>query len=80
MDIQMLTRFFMWCTIINMSLLTFWFAVYVFAPDMVYRTQCKWFSLSRETFSVFFYSFLAIFKIIVIIFNVVPYLALMIVG
>lgn len=80
MDIQMLTRFFMWCTIINVSLLTFWFAVYVFASDLVYRTQCRWFDLSRESFGVLFYSFLGLFKIVVIVLNLVPYIALLIIG
>jgi len=38
MDINLFTRFFMWCTIINVSLLTFWFAIYLFASDLVYLT------------------------------------------
>lgn len=80
MDIQMLTRFFMWCTIINASLLTFWFVVYVFAAELVYRTQCRWFTLSKETFGVLFYSFLGLFKIVVIVFNLVPYIVLLIIG
>lgn len=80
MDIQILTRFFMWCTIINALLMTFWFALYVFASDLVYRTQCRWFDISRETFGVLFYSFLGFFKIVVIVFNLVPYVALLIIG
>jgi len=80
MDINLLTRFFMWCTIINVSLLTFWFAVYVLDADLVYRTQCRWFEISRETFGVLFYSFFGLFKIVVIVFNIVPYIVLLIIG
>ena len=80
MDIQMLTEFFMWCTVINMSLLAFWSLMFLLAPDMVYRTQSRWFPISRETFNVALYSFLGLFKIVVIVFNLVPYLALMIIG
>lgn len=80
MDIQTLTRFFMWCTIINVSLMTFWFAAYALAPDLVYRTQSKWFPISRENFSLVFYGFLGIFKIVVLVFNIVPYVALLIIG
>ena len=80
MDIQTLTTFFMWCTIINGTLLTLWITICMLAPDVVYRTQSKWFPLSRETFNVVFYSFLGLFKIVFLVFNVVPYVALLIVG
>lgn len=78
MDIQMLTNFFMWCTILNGGLLLLWTTVYMFAPDLTYRTQSKWFPISRETFNVIYYSFLGVFKIFYIVFNVVPFLALLI--
>ena len=80
MDIQTLTTFFMWCTIINGALLTLWITIFMLAPDLVYRTQSKWFPIPRETFNVVFYSFLGLFKIIFLVFNVVPYVALLIVG
>jgi hypothetical protein len=50
------------------------------APDLVYRTQNKWFPIPRETFNVIYYSFLGLFKIAFLVFNVVPYVALLIVG
>lgn len=80
MDIPTLTSFFMWCSVINVSLLTFWFATYALAPEFVYRTQNKWIPISRETFSLLFYGFLGIFKIFILVFNVVPYVALLIIG
>ena len=80
MDIQTLTIFFMWCTIINGALLVLWITMYSLAPDLVYRTQNKWFPIPRETFNVVFYSFLGLYKIIFLVFNVVPYVALLIVG
>lgn len=80
MDVQALTTFFMWCTIINGSLLLFWVAICVLAPDILYRTQSKLFPLQRETFTVALYSFLGLFKIFFLIFNVVPFVALLIVG
>jgi len=80
MDIETLTTFFMWCTILNGGLLTFWAAFVKFAPDLVYRTQTSWVPISRETFHIVLYSFLGIFKIFFLIFNVVPFVALLIVG
>jgi hypothetical protein len=80
MDIHTLTRFFMWCTIINGALLIYWLMFCVFAPDWVYRMQSRWFPLKRETFDVVIYAFLGGFKALFIVFNLVPYLALLIVG
>ena len=80
MDIQTLTTFFMWCTIINGFLFILWVIMYIVAPDLIYRTQSKWFPISRETYNVLMYSFLGLFKIIFLIFNVVPYIVLLIIG
>lgn len=80
MDIQTLTAFFMWCTIINGGLLVLWALVCLVAPDLVYRTQSKWFPIPRETFNVAIYAFLGLFKIVFLVFNAVPYAALLIVA
>ncbi len=80
MDIQTLTKFFMWCTIINGGILALWSVFCIFAPDLVYRTQKWFFPIPRETFDVVLYSFLGLFKIFFLVFNAVPYLALVIIG
>ena len=80
MDLQTLTRFFMWCTIINGGLLVLWSVFFLFAPDLVYWTQKKWFPVPRETFTLVMYLFLGLFKILFLVFNVVPYVALLIIG
>ena len=80
MDIQTLTVFFMWCTIINGVLLIFWTIMFMLAPDLVYRTQNKWFPIPRETFDIALYSFLGLFKILFLFFNAVPYIVLSIIG
>lgn len=80
MDIQTLTIFFMWCSIMNGALLVFWTTMCISAPDLVYRTQSKWFPIPRETYNVIIYSFIGLFKIVFLVFNVVPYVALRIVG
>jgi len=80
MDIQTLTTFFMWCTIINGGIFILWAVFFVFATDFVYRIQSKLFPIPRETYNVVIYSFLGLFKIIFLVFNVVPCVALLIVG
>ena len=80
MDIQMPTKFFMWCTILDVGILILATIFFMFAPDFVYRTQTRWFPIPRETFNMIFYSFLGLFKIFFIVFNVIPYAALLILG
>ncbi len=80
MEIQTLTTFFMWCTVMNGALLALWIVMLLFAPDWMYRTQSGWLPISREIFDVAMYCFLGAFKIMFLFFNLVPYLALLIVG
>jgi hypothetical protein len=80
MDIQTLTNFFMWCTIINGGLLIFWSVFILLTPGLVYRLQSTFFPMPRETYNVVMYCFLGFFKIIFIVFNLVPFIALLIAG
>ena len=79
-DVQTLTSFFMWCTILNGGLLILLVLLFKSAPDLIYRTQKFWCPLSRETFDVVLYGYLGIFKIFFLMFNAVPYVALLIIG
>ena len=79
MDIGALITVFMWCTIINGSLLILWTVFTAFAPDLVYRTQSMWFPIPRETYNVVMYAFLGVYKIVFLVFNLIPYVALQIV-
>ena len=80
MDIAALKAFFMWCTIINFALLIFSSIMCTFVADWVYQIHGKWFSISRETFNVAIYSFIGLYKILIIVFNLVPWIALLIIG
>ncbi len=80
MDIQTLTAFFMWCTILNVALLLFSSLMCICAGDWAYRIHSKLFSISKETFNVVIYSFIALYKLLVIVFILIPYIALLIVG
>lgn len=79
MYVRELTRFFMWCTIINGGLLALWSIAWMTMPGLVYKTQERFFPVSRETFTVVFYGFLGVFKIIYLVFNVTPFIVLLII-
>jgi len=77
MDVQMLTTFFMWCTIINAALLVLTSSTFTLVPDWAYRMHSRFFSISRDAFNVAIYSFIGGWKILFMMFNLVPYVALL---
>jgi hypothetical protein len=78
--VQQLSDFFFWCSVINGGLFIFWILIIRLMPDLVYRTQSFWFPLSRDEFDRIIYAFLGLFKIFLLFFNLVPYIALRIIA
>lgn len=68
-----------WCTLINIGLLLLWGIFFFFAHDWMYRLHTRWFRFSVEQFDAIHYAGMAFLKLIVIVFNLVPYLAMRIV-
>jgi hypothetical protein len=66
----------LWCAGINYGVLLVWFGVFVYAHDWMYRLHTRWFKLSAETFDALHYAGLSIYKIGIILLNLVPLIAL----
>jgi hypothetical protein len=80
MTVETLRDFLAWCSIINIVLLLFWVLWLQLAHDFVYRVHGRWLKLSEERFDALHYAGMLFFKICIFVFNIVPYLALRIVG
>ena len=80
MTVEMIRDVLAWCTVINIGLLLWWLSFFTLAHDWLYRFHGKWFKLSVERFDAIHYAGMAFFKICIFLFNLVPYLALRIVG
>lgn len=80
MTLDVFTAMLGWCTAINLGLLLWWFLFAVIAHDWTYRMHTKWFEISPQQFDAIHYAGMGIFKMVVIVFNLVPYLALRIVA
>jgi hypothetical protein len=65
----------LWCVGINYAVLLVWFGVFVYTHDWMYRLHTRWFKLSVETFDALHYAGLSIYKIGVILLNLVPLVA-----
>ena len=77
MDIAIIMEFFKWCSIINISILILITIILPLLSNFAYSFHSKyWFSGSKEEHAQIIFKFLANYKIIIIVFNLVPYFAL----
>jgi hypothetical protein len=65
-----------WSTLINYAILIVWFVAFVAAHDWLREMHGRWFRLSPDQFDLAHYLGMAIYKIGIMLFNLVPYLAL----
>jgi hypothetical protein len=80
MTVELLREVLGWCSVINIAILIWWWLWVFFAHDLMYRIHGKWFRISVETFDSINYGGMGLFKLAIIVFNLVPYIALRIVG
>jgi len=80
MTIEIIRDVLAWCSLINMSLLIFWLALFMLAYDWLYQLHIRWFRISMEQFDLIHYGMIGYFKISVLLFNIIPYIALRLVG
>jgi len=79
MEFETVKNFFMWCTIINAIIFIFSSIMVILASNFVYKMQGTMFNISRESFNNTVYLYLGIYKIVFIVFNLVPFIALLII-
>ena len=60
---EFLRAFFLWCTVLNYALLLWWFFVFRFAHDRMYRCHSRWFKLEVDQFDTIHYAGMAFYKI-----------------
>ena len=76
MTIAVTRTFLLWCTVINYGVLLLWFLVFVFAHDWIHRMHSRWFHMSHEQLDALHYAGMSMFKIGILLFNLVPFVVL----
>jgi hypothetical protein len=71
-----LRQFLLGCLLINLAILLVWSVVYRLARERIHRLWHFWFPLKPEQFDLIAVSIMGLFKIGIILFNLVPYLVL----
>jgi len=74
------SEFLLWCTIINYLILLLWFAAFSLAHDWMVNLHGRWFRLTAAQFDALHYGGMAIYKIGILLLNLVPYIAVNIVA
>jgi hypothetical protein len=80
MSIDVVRDFFLWCAVINYVLLVVWFLILVSPHHWLYQLWGRWFRMTAEQFDAINFAGIVLYKLGILFFNLVPYVALRIVG
>jgi hypothetical protein len=70
----------LWCAVINYGLLLLWFLPFTLPHGWMYRLWSRWFRLPAEQFDGLNYALMGMYKMGILMFNLIPYVALLVVG
>jgi hypothetical protein len=76
MDVRLVSDCLLLCTLINYVVLLAWFVAFSAAHERLYRLHTRWFHLPVERFDAIHYAAMALYKIGILLLNLVPYVAL----
>ncbi len=76
MSIETVRNALLWCAVINYGILLVWFLFFMLAHDWIYLFHSRWFHFSVEQFDMLHYAGMSVYKIGIILLNLVPYIAL----
>lgn len=80
MNLDQLTELFKWMTLINIGLFVFSAVLSMALKKIVSKMHGKLFGIEENKVSVVVYGYFGIYKIAIIIFNIVPYISLLLIN
>jgi len=79
MNLDQLTELFKWMTIINISLLLLNSVLIIMLKNVVEKYHGKLFGIKEENVALMAYGYLGMFKVLIIVFILVPYISLLLI-
>ena len=76
MDIALIQRFFFWGAIANYGIVLVWFGSFVLGRNRMHSFHGRWFKLTPEQFDLIHYSGIAVYKILILVFFLIPWIVL----
>ena len=77
MNLEQLTDFFKWMTIINVCLYVLSSILIMMLKGIVCKMHGKLFGIEEDKVAIISYGYLGMYKVLVIVFNIVPYVSLL---
>lgn len=75
MDLHQLNVVLGWCSLVNLVLMTASWLILIKARAWAYGIHSQWFPISESQFNMAIYCFFGLYKVLVFVFNIVPWLA-----
>jgi len=72
MKIHEISDLLLYCAAVNYAILFVWFAAFAFAHDGLHRLHKRWFRLPIESFDTLHYAGMSVYKIGILLLNLVP--------
>lgn len=79
MDIEKLQGFFFWCMLVNIGIYAFTAIAVLVLRDVICKMHRKMFRLDEETVCKSIHMYLATYKLLITVFNFVPWIAILII-
>lgn len=76
MDMELLRQVLGWSLVLNYLILLIWFLVFINAQTWMKSLHGRWFNLNEQTFDAIHYAAMAVYKILIMVFNLVPFIIL----
>ncbi len=76
MSIEIARSFFLWCSVINIVILLVWAGLATLGRNWMYRQLSRLFRISGEQLDLFNLAGITLYKTGVLLFNIVPCIAL----
>ncbi|MGK0297404.1 MAG: hypothetical protein ACI9XC_001007 [Gammaproteobacteria bacterium] len=79
MNVDQLTELFKWMAIINIGLLLLSTVLIMLLKNYICKIHAKLFGIDEDKIPIVVYGYLGIYKIMIIVLNIVPYIALLLI-
>jgi len=74
-NIEVLKEFFGWCLVINLVMLMFTSFILIVCGNPIKKIHSKMMGIEQKKLPEFYFSYLAKYKITILVFNLAPYVA-----
>ncbi len=75
-DIETLTTFFGWCTVVNLGIYLFTVFAVTMMRDFAFRINAKMFAISKDDIARVTFQYIGAYKLLITVLFLTPYLAL----